>query len=295
MKGKRMRGRNGLAGAALVSMLVLAAATLAKAQGLPEDQAKLAAGFLAHKAVYDLTLAPGADPDKSPVQAGRARLLYEFRGNSCEGWSTTTRLVTELTPQEGRPQISDIRSSTFENLASHEFRFLTNTTVDGAVREEADGTASQNKNGELTINLKKPAARKVTPGGTVLFPTQHLIFLLNAAKSGEKIAEADLFDGSENGDKIYATTTVIGRGKVTALPAGDPAALPELKGLPRWPLTVSFFDRSVKGGGEQTPIYELSTDVYENGITQTMSLNYSNFSMKGKLISLELLKQAPCK
>lgn len=260
-----------------------------------DEGAALLAGYLPHRAVYDLVLIPGRDPDKSPVQAGRARMLYEFRGNQCEGWSTTTRLLTELTPQEGNPQISDIRSHTFENPLTKEFRFLTSSTVDGTLREEADGTALQDKTGQLKIALKKPSKRDVNPGPDIVYPTQHLTLLLLAAKSAQKVVEADLFDGSENGDKIYATTAIIGRGRVTPLADGDPGAIPELRGKPRWPFTVSFFDRAAKGGGEQTPLYDLSVEIYENGITQSMTLNYSSFSMKGDLTKLELLPITPCK
>lgn len=256
---------------------------------------QLAAGLISHKAVYDLELAPGRNPDKSPVQAGRARLVYEFRGSVCEGWSTMTRLVTELTPQEGSPQLSDIRSNTFENAGACEFRFLTSSSVDGVVREQSDGTASQDKENRLTIKLKKPEKRDVTPGADIFYPTQHLLKLMTSARMAEKVVEADLFDGSETGEKIYSTTAIIGQARTTPLPDGDPGALAELKGKPRWPIIVSFFDRAAKSDGEQMPIYDLSAEIYENGITQSMNLNYPNFTMKGKLTSLELLPQAKCK
>lgn len=269
--------------------------TLAALPARGDDKAALLAGYVPHRAVYDLVLVPGRNPEKSPVQAGRARMLYEFSGNQCEGWSTTTRLITELTPQEGQAQISDIRSNTFENPVTKEFRFLTSSTVDGVVREEADGTAVQDKAGQLKIALKKPAKRNVTPGAEIVYPTQHLTLLLSAAKASQTVIEADLFDGSENGDKIYATTAIAGRGRLTPLADGDPGAIPELRGKPRWPFTVSFFDRAAKGGGEQIPLYDLFVEVYENGITQTMTLNYSSFSMKGALTKLELLPITPCK
>ena len=43
------------------------------------------------------------------------------------------------------------------------------------------------------------------------------------------------------------------------------------------------------------PLYDLAVEIYENGITQSMTLNYSSFSMKGKLTRLELLPITPCK
>ena len=281
--------------AILVAAIVSALTFTAYAQSTVLPKAELNAGYLPHRAVYDLVLAPGANPDKSPVQTARARMLYEFTGSVCEGWSTTTRLLTELTPQEGTPQVSDISSKTFENIQTREFRFLTRSVVDGEVREEADGVAHQDKESQLKIALKKPSKRDVAPTGPVLFPTQHLTAILMAAHNGEKVIEADLFDGSEHGDKIYATTTIIGRPRLTAPPAGYPTEKAKLNQLPRWPMTVSFFDRQAKNDGEQIPLYELNLEVYDNGITYSMTLGYSSFNMKGTLTSLELLPVSACK
>lgn len=278
----------------LFGAAALLSASLAGAQTPQPDQIGPASNYVPHRAVYDLVLVPGRDPDKSPVQSARARLLYDYRGSVCEGWTTEQRFVLELTPQEGEPQVSDQRVTTFENIQNKEFRFLTRTTIDGVLREEADGVATQDKNNQLKIALKKPAKRDVAPGGNILFPTQHVTAVLAAAQAGEKIIEIDLFDGSENGDKIYATTSIIGRPRQTPL-EGEAATKAELLGKPRWPLNVSFFDKVTKGNGEQLPAYELSIEIFENGVTYSMLLNYSNFALKGTLTSVEFFPLKPCK
>jgi hypothetical protein len=58
-------------------------------------------------------------------------------------------------------------------------------------------------------------------------------------------------------------------------------------------VTISYFDKS-KQGGEQTPAYAISFELYENGISRALMLNYSDFSISGELTSLEMKKAKPC-
>jgi hypothetical protein len=58
---------------------------------------------------------------------------------------------------------------------------------------------------------------------------------------------------------------------------------------------VSYFDREPKDrSGEQTPVYSINFELYENGISRALMLNYSDFSISGELTSLELKKAKPC-
>ena len=72
-----------------------------------------------------------------------------------------------------------------------------------------------------------------------------------------------------------------------------PAGNKVLAGMRRWPVTVSYFDRS-KPGGEQTPVYAISFDLYENGVSRTLVLDYNDFSISGVLKTLELRDSKPC-
>jgi hypothetical protein len=55
---------------------------------------------------------------------------------------------------------------------------------------------------------------------------------------------------------------------------------------------VSYFE---SGTGERTPAYVLGFDLYENGISRALRLDYGSFALRGDLKSLELLKSTPCK
>ena len=60
-------------------------------------------------------------------------------------------------------------------------------------------------------------------------------------------------------------------------------------------MTVSYYDRDAKSAtGEQTPVYAMSFELYENGISRALSLDYSDFTISGEMTSLEMKKAKAC-
>ena len=63
-------------------------------------------------------------------------------------------------------------------------------------------------------------------------------------------------------------------------------------------LTISYFDKVAKRTddqpGEQTPIYSISFEMYENGISRALKLDYGDFVIDGKMTSLEVLPAKAC-
>lgn len=247
-----------------------------------------------HRAVYEVTLVPGrSGGDRNRIEAGRGRLVYEFMGSACEGWTTNLRFVTELRFGENQSHVTDIRSNTFETGRADEFRFVTRSDVNNRTRDEADGTARRDA-GSVRVELRRPQARSSTVPGEVLFPTQHMTAALEAARRGERIFAADIFDGSEGGQKVFETTAVFRRA-ITTIAEGHPTNVEPLRGMPRWPMTISFFDRARSGGGEQVPLYELTVEVFEAGITHSILIDYGEFALRGTMTSLELLPESSCR
>ena len=78
------------------------------------------------------------------------------------------------------------------------------------------------------------------------------------------------------GEKIYQSLSVIGRRIEPDKKPEDAAADKDaLAGLARWPVTISYFDKVAKKPaddqpGEQTPIYAISFEMYENGISRAL-------------------------
>jgi hypothetical protein len=270
---------------------LLSQAQAANAPGpLPQGQnpASLigAMPLAAYRAVYDLTLAK-AIGSKSPTSA-RGRIAFDFTGSACDGYVQNFRQLTELQPAEGPTRISDMRSLTFEDGEGRNFTFKTQTRIDSDEADEVDGRAQRPPLGPMSVDLVKPKAGKLDFDHDALFPTEHLKYILAAAKAGKNMLEVKVYDGSDNGDKIASTTTIIG--KPIDSPAIEKAAhIPALESMRRWPVTISYFDEAKK---DEAPNYLLSFDLYENGISRALRLDYGDFVLAGEMTSLEILPQS---
>ena len=247
-----------------------------------------------HRAVYDLTL--GRARDTAQVAAVRGRILYDFDGNACEGYTLQFRQVSELDSGEGKVSTSDLRSSTWEGGDSKRFKFTSQNFLDQNLVDSVDGHA-EHGTGATAINLAKPEQKALDIDAAVVFPTQHMVRVIEAARAGKTVLDFPVFDGSDTGDKVYNTLTVIGR-KLTAddRKHDDAAAAePKLAEVPRWPITISYFEKSkTQKSTEQTPVYAISFELYENGISRALSLDYNDFVVVGKLSSLEVKQPKPC-
>ena len=135
--------------------------------------------------------------------------------------------------------------------------------------------------------------------GNIVFPTEQVRRIIAAARAGKSLLELSIYDGSDNGEKVYNTLSVIGKpipgDKVTASP--DPSTRNDtLKALTRWPVTVSYYDRDARtNSGEQTPVYAMSFELYENGVSRKLVLDYNDFVITGALGKFEVKDTRPCK
>src|SRR5262249_49671598 len=140
--------------------------------------------------------------------------------------------------------------------------------------------------------------RLTRPEGA-LFAWEDRRRMFGASREGKTILQCPVYDGSETGDKRYNTLTVIGRAIPPGGPAPDDAAgkNPELAKLTRWPVTISYFDKESpkqEQTGEQTPVYSIGFELYENGISRALTLDYNDFTIAGKMTSLDMKKVKPC-
>ncbi len=268
---------------------VLAAACLAPqafaAPQIPSNE------LAAHRAVYDLTLA--SSRGKRPIEAVRGRILYDFTGNSCEGYALQFRQVSEIDAGEGKTLMSDLRAATWEEGAAKAFRFTSQNYINQNLVDSVDGNAER-KTAAVGIDLKKPKGKafELEPG--VIFPTEHMRRVIEAARAGQTILELPVFDGSETGEKVYNTLAVIGPAVASDKEPDDAAAnAPGLKGLKRWPVNISYFDRAKKDG-EQLPVYSIGFELYENGVSRKLSLDYNDFVITGKMSQLDLKPVVAC-
>ncbi len=267
-------------------------APLVKPDQIKMDQLKSNPGdaieLTPHRAIYELSLSKSVG-SKSPT-AAHGRIAFDFAGSPCQGYVQNFRQLTELQPAEGPTRVSDMHSATFEDSDGRSFDFKMQTKVDNENAESIDGKAVKAGGGPLLVNLDKPKRGQLDLGDDVVFPTQHLKRIIAAAEAGQNLIELKVFDGSDTGDKLYETTTYIGH-PTTAPVSEKPAQIPELAKMERWPVSISYFEAGKK---DQSPSYVLSFDLYQNGISRALKLDYGDFVLSGELTSLELLNEPAC-
>jgi hypothetical protein len=277
----------------LLATGIIGAASLGStAAAPPADHVLLAP----HRAVYDLKLSKSQG--SRGIEGVRGRILYDFSGNACEGYELQFRQVSELDSGEGKAALSDLRSTTWEDGEATKFRFSSENLFNERRTDIVNGQAERNPK-TVAVSLTKPKEIKFSVPGGAVFPTEHMRRIISAAREGKSVLELPVYDGSETGQKLYNTLTVIGRpippGEKT--PSDAAAKIPELANLTRWPVTISYFDKAdekTEQTGEQTPAYSIGFELYENGISRSLVLDYTDFTISGEMTSLELKKPKPC-
>lgn len=299
---------------ALAATAVVVAGPGVAAPAAPASAGPAATALASHRAVYDLRLV--RSQGKRALEAVSGRILYDFSGNACDGWVLQFRQVSQLDSGEGRVAVSDLRSSTFEDANAKSFRFTSQNFIDGKPGDPVDGKAER-RDGKIAVTLTKPKPTTFDLDGDVVFPTEHMRRVIAAAREGKRLLQLPVYDGSETGQKVYDTLTVIGP---PAGPASSPTAKPAekapptgaigdtspgkpadesvdeaaLAGLVHWPVTVSYFDRGA-ARGEQTPVYAIGFQLYENGVSRDLTLDYGDFVVAGEMSRLDLKAGRPCR
>ena len=255
-----------------------------------------AASFLPHQALYDLSLVKSRG--SNTVNSARGRIVYDFSGSACEGYTSEFRQVSELEIGEGKMMLSDLRSSSWEDADGKSYRFKIDARTNDNDSSPVDGIAERTGD-HITVKLKQPETKTFTLDGATVFPTEQIQRIIAAARAGKSLLELSVYDGSDNGEKVYNTLSVIGQ----PIPSDKQAASPDpsttdehMKSLTRWPITVSYYDRDAqKKEGEQTPVYSMSFELYENGVSRALVLDYNDFVISGALGKFDVKDAKPCK
>lgn len=250
--------------------------------------------FRPHRAVYDITF-DHATPG-SGVADMSGRMVYEMTGSSCGEYAQSMRFVTRMTNQDGVAQINDLRTSSIEELATHRLRFSSSQYENQKLAEAAQGSAGPSNGDSFTeVKLTKPAKKTVKLPSDIYFPIQHSMALVEAARAGHSLFTANLYDGSDKGEKFYETSAVIGPragpGSID-LPA-KPANGDKVGPLASWPIAIGYFEPGpVKI--DALPTYELSFRFYENGVSSNLYIDYGDFAIRGELKELTFLEVGKC-
>ena len=249
--------------------------------------------FAPHRAVYEFTLTRTSAG--SGVSEMTGRMVYDLTGSACEGYTQNMRFVTRTVNQDGSTQVNDLRSSSWEEIG-RKLRFSSSQYRDDRLTESTQGDSSRpDETAAASVELTRPAAKRFELASGVYFPIQHSVALIRAGRAGEVVLKADLYDGSEKGEKVYATSAIIGRELKPGAKAMSASVKngEKLDALSSWPISISYFEPGSEKK-DSLPAYELAFRFYENGVSTKLAIDYGDFAISGELKELTFHEPGKC-
>ena len=272
---------------ALLALALILPATPGLTQGAKDAPAATAPlapltarALASHRGIYSLTL-DRARENATIVDVSGA-MLFEII-DACESWASRQRFTMTLRDREGTELETGSDYATLESMDGRTLRFSLTHMTQGAIKSRVAGQAELTPDGSGVARYSEPEVKELPiPPGTLL-PNTHTIAALNAARAGQRLLVAPIFDGT-TADGAQQTTTVLS-------PWQGPQPVPEapsLSTLGSSRMRIAFFEPDgEQAGGARTPSYEVSLRYFENGVADDMIMDFGDFTVRAKLMKLE--------
>lgn len=266
--------------AALTLAQVFAAAEIGAAQAGAEDSTDIAP----HRAYYTMKLALESPP--GAIVDGRGVLVFEW-AESCESWEIQQRMAIELIDKNGHDFSIDATFASTESKDGLRYRFNTRNKHNGEVDKDlrGNGTLAAAGAGGEVLFARPEGAKMALPRGTI-FPTEHVLLLLKAARAGQKHVTRIVYDG-DNIDTPYEISAAIGR----RLAAPEAPVMKPLADQAFWRIRLAYFPVH---GGAQEPETEIDIDLQDNGVARRLKLDYGEYILDVTLNRIETLPRPEC-
>ncbi len=269
--------------AATATASALLAATPVLAQPAATSMAAVAAKIQPHRAIYAMSL--GSARNGSKVSDVRGRMMFEW-ADACDGWTTEQRFQLRFVYSEGDDMAMNTNYTTWEAKNGLRYRFNVRKLVNGELDEEVRGEANLQADGAGTAQFTKPEPQEMElPAGT-MFPTAHTLAILDHAERNEPFFTRTIFDGSD-AEGPTEVSTVAGKPGAPKEAGKDPL----LKVGKSWPVRMAFFPLQ---SDSAQPEYEMSLRLLENGIAESMQIDYGDFTVNAVLEKIEALPKSGC-
>lgn len=269
-----------------VHLMLLAAVALPPAQASAGTADAMMKALAPHKAVYDIDLV--ATHSGSQIINISGEMSYEWRP-ACDAWVTDHRfkLFYEYADTPGMRVMSDF--TTYESFDGRDFHFSSRRQRDGQMYQEIRGNADVPKDRPGKILYSMPEGLKFDLAKGSLFPMGHTLEVIRKAEAGTKFYSANVFDGSDEEGPIEINT-FIGKPAKPDAPVNDKIDAKLLDGK-AWNVRMAVFQHAAQ---EEESDYEMSMVFHDNGIISDMTIEYDDFTVRQKLVSLEKMAADGC-
>lgn len=266
-------------------LCAVAGSLLLTVAGIPAARsADAAAEILPHRAIYKMSLASARNSSK--VSDVRGRMMFEW-ADACDGWTTEQRFQLRFVYSEGEEMAMNTNYTTWEAKDGLRYRFNVRKLVNGELDDDVRGEATLKKDGGPGVaHFVKPAEQDMDLPAGAMFPTTHTLAILDHAKAGEKFFTRVIFDGAD-AEGSTEVSTVIGQ----AVPTKQDGAEPLLRGKTGWPVRMAFFPTHSDAA---QPEYEMSLRLLQNGVAESMQIDYGDFTVNAVLEKIEALPKSGC-
>jgi hypothetical protein len=248
-----------------------------------------AAELASHRAVYDLQLS--ATESSADIAGLSGRMVLEWSGNSCDGYTLNQRLVTQMSDTDGGVAVRDLRMASWESGEGDQFRYEVKRFAGSQLEETVSGFAERSV-GTSSAVFSEPDGVELDLPQDVIFPSEFVRDLVATAVDGKSLMTASVFEGAET-DRYYVVSSFIGKPSDSAA-LDTPTMSGEgqtLTGAPSWPVQVSYF---LPNDNEGLPDYQVSYRLFANGVSSNMRLDYGDIVIDGLLKEVTYLAQEPC-
>jgi len=250
------------------------------------SSSSLAADLAPHRAIYDMRL--GVAKRGSTILDVRGAMVIET-GESCDGWEVNQRMRLTYSRSDAEQVEADTSYASFESKDGLNYRFTVRNIEDGSPDEQLRGTATfENSRGDGRAVFNEPEKKEFAlPKGT-LFPTAHTATLIDRAKAGDFGLLRPVFDGGRLEGAFDVNAVITG----TQPKADTDVKHALLQNQQLWMVHLAFFPASKD---EDQPEYEMTVELLANGVARAITLDYGDFTVHGKLASIEDLPKPKCK
>ena len=234
------------------------------------------------EALYEMTL--GGTRPSANVSDYDGLMSYTM-SDTCDGWASSQRTIARIGTLEGDELVSEFTSNSWESDDQTRFRFSSMSKLNGEITREVRGDARRedfSKEGEVVFD--KPEAQRAVLPANVYFPNAQTIQALDAARAGARFLSVPLFDGAPE-NIPYDSVTVIGDGKTGVVP-GEEEAGKSLANMKHWPMHIGYHEPDSEDG---LPDFEMEMEVYENGVSSDLLIDYGDYTINGRLIELRMV------
>ena len=240
------------------------------------------AQLLSHKATYTLNIQN--IKDNSFLEGGQGQTFFEIVEN-CNGWNIKENYVLFYELPNEKIANSYSSYSTFENYLGTKHSFELNEKSQFSGEKSYQGFIEKNKK-NISGSIINDSIKKLTFKKDILFPVEHLLGLIKAAKNGQKIFTKKVFFGNEDKEFIKIVSAFIGQTRNS-----KSEDIEYLKGKKIWPIKVAFYKEKSK---QEKPEYEINLEIDSLGVVHSYKVDYGDFEINALLKKFYVLPINKC-